>query len=404
MGGGDLNLKKSWHPSTLRNVERVWKAEQLHEAEQKKIHELQRELKEERAREEMQQYAEQKGVVEKKSDRLDWMYRGPGAMVNQEDYLMGRPVDKTFEFASQPTEVKPTQLQESIPESIFAESADALQVDLAAKMREDPLFAIRKQEEENMKLLLNNPVKMKKLKELQQAHLKKKLRKEKRKHKKNKKSRRHSESDSTDETSPRSRKRDHGHSNDTNQHKKKCKRKKHSRREDESEHEISSSYRYSKDKEDGNISNEFRNGYGLKRFNNSYENSQGNERKSSHEPRENVRSLHVRQSQHSERSSSTLKSDRRKERPPNDDEKKRRLQEMMDNAKWREEQRSSTVKRLNKEEKEEQKVQYGKGKAEFVAPMFANATSKSSVESRIKSNIYNIQRTKNDLEGNFLRR
>uniref|UniRef100_A0A8C0BBP1 CBF1-interacting co-repressor CIR N-terminal domain-containing protein n=1 Tax=Buteo japonicus TaxID=224669 RepID=A0A8C0BBP1_9AVES len=41
--GGGCNLKKSWHPQTLRNVEKVWKAEQKHEAERKKIEELQRE-------------------------------------------------------------------------------------------------------------------------------------------------------------------------------------------------------------------------------------------------------------------------------------------------------------------------------------------------------------------------
>lgn len=57
------NLKKSWHPQTLRNVEKVWKAEQKHEAERKKIEELQRELREERAREEMQRYAEDVGAV-----------------------------------------------------------------------------------------------------------------------------------------------------------------------------------------------------------------------------------------------------------------------------------------------------------------------------------------------------
>uniref|UniRef100_A0A4W3HMP9 CBF1-interacting co-repressor CIR N-terminal domain-containing protein n=1 Tax=Callorhinchus milii TaxID=7868 RepID=A0A4W3HMP9_CALMI len=64
VGGGFLgNLKKSWHPQTLKNVERVWKAEQKHEAEKKKIEELQRELREERAREEMQRFAEDAGVV-----------------------------------------------------------------------------------------------------------------------------------------------------------------------------------------------------------------------------------------------------------------------------------------------------------------------------------------------------
>lgn len=33
----------------------------------------------------------------KKSDRLDWMYAGPAAMVERDEYLLGRQVDKTFE-------------------------------------------------------------------------------------------------------------------------------------------------------------------------------------------------------------------------------------------------------------------------------------------------------------------
>lgn len=66
------NLKKSWHPQTLRNVEKVWKAEQKHEAERKKIEELQRELREERAREEMQRYAEDVGAVKYVRSDLAW--------------------------------------------------------------------------------------------------------------------------------------------------------------------------------------------------------------------------------------------------------------------------------------------------------------------------------------------
>ncbi|GBO32345.1 Pre-mRNA-splicing factor CWC25 [Araneus ventricosus] len=91
------NLKKSWHPSTLRNIERVWKAEQKHEAEKQKIEQLQKELAEERAREEIQQFAEDQGVIKKKEEKLDWMYQGPSAMVNREEYLMGRKIDRTFE-------------------------------------------------------------------------------------------------------------------------------------------------------------------------------------------------------------------------------------------------------------------------------------------------------------------
>ena len=29
MGGGDLNMKKSWHPVLLVNQEKVWKAEKV---------------------------------------------------------------------------------------------------------------------------------------------------------------------------------------------------------------------------------------------------------------------------------------------------------------------------------------------------------------------------------------
>lgn len=47
----------------MKNIERVWKAEQKYEAERKKIEELQKELKEERSREEMTRFAEETGAI-----------------------------------------------------------------------------------------------------------------------------------------------------------------------------------------------------------------------------------------------------------------------------------------------------------------------------------------------------
>ena len=47
----------------MKNIERVWKAEQKYEAERKKIEELQKELKEERAREEITKFAEEAGSI-----------------------------------------------------------------------------------------------------------------------------------------------------------------------------------------------------------------------------------------------------------------------------------------------------------------------------------------------------
>ncbi|XP_076212817.1 pre-mRNA-splicing factor CWC25 homolog [Aptenodytes patagonicus] len=49
MGGGDLNLKRSWHPQALRNAEKVRKAE--------------RKKMEERAREETRRCAEDTGAL-----------------------------------------------------------------------------------------------------------------------------------------------------------------------------------------------------------------------------------------------------------------------------------------------------------------------------------------------------
>lgn len=92
------NLKKSWHPSTMKNMEKVWKAEQQNDQEKRRIAELKREIEMEKDQEDMTKYAMEQGVIEKKDDKkLDWMYKGPNQMVNREEYLLGRPVDKAFE-------------------------------------------------------------------------------------------------------------------------------------------------------------------------------------------------------------------------------------------------------------------------------------------------------------------
>ena len=48
---------------TLRNIENVWKAEQKHEAEQKKLDELRKQIHEEKERQEFRLLQEQAGLV-----------------------------------------------------------------------------------------------------------------------------------------------------------------------------------------------------------------------------------------------------------------------------------------------------------------------------------------------------
>ncbi|CAH1249034.1 CWC25 [Branchiostoma lanceolatum] len=195
MGGGDLNLKKSWHPQTLRNIERVWKAEQKHEDERRKIEQLQNELKEEKAREDMRMFAEEQGAVRKKDDRLNWMYQGQPE-VNRDDYLLGKPIDKAIQEVTVGKSEDPG-LADNVPGASFSQSNVNSAVDMAAKIREDPLFAIKQREQQSKKELLNNPVKMKQLQQMLKVTLDKKDKKKKKKDKK-KKHKKHKRSSSSD--------------------------------------------------------------------------------------------------------------------------------------------------------------------------------------------------------------
>lgn len=166
MGGGDLNLKKSWHPSTYHNLEKVWKAEQKHDAEKKKIEQLQKEIQEERAREDMHRMAVESGVIKKKEERVDWLYSGPAAAVNREEYLLGKKIDKSVDPLLQEQEQEKQALA-SGPGALFVAPDGANTTsDLAVKVREDPLFVIKKKEEDAKKLLMSNPIKMKQLQQL----------------------------------------------------------------------------------------------------------------------------------------------------------------------------------------------------------------------------------------------
>lgn len=55
--------KKGWHTGSLRNIENVWKAEQKHEAEQKKLDELRKQIQEEKERQEFRLLQEQAGLI-----------------------------------------------------------------------------------------------------------------------------------------------------------------------------------------------------------------------------------------------------------------------------------------------------------------------------------------------------
>ncbi|KAK5866573.1 hypothetical protein PBY51_020756 [Eleginops maclovinus] len=400
MGGGDLNLKKSWHPQTMKNIERVWKAEQKHEAECKKIEELQKELKDERAREEITRFAETAGSIKKKDDRLDWMYQGPAGQVSRDEYLLGRSIDKQITDQYEEPESGPSAETGLLPGSIFNPSTPASNLDLAAKIREDPLFEIRKREEEKKREVLSNPVKMKKIKELLRQNLDKKDKKKKRKKDKKEKK------DKERRKEKKHKKRSSSSSSEEDDEKK---HRSHSR--DESSADTKSRSHHVP-------------GYGLllpagrHHQSSAPSNHSGRrERSRSRSPNRNSKESHVQSSSHrgdrkDEPKAYSQQRDRyqrprhpvAKKLSPEELERKRR--EMMDQAKQREEDRENNVRRYRKQdEQEKQREQNVKRDrhAGFIHNMKLESAASSSLEDRVKRNIHSIQRTAASLD-NFMKR
>ncbi|XP_053673110.1 pre-mRNA-splicing factor CWC25 homolog [Anopheles nili] len=227
MGGGDLNTKKSWHPNTMKNQERVWKAEQQEAAEKRRLNELRREIDEERSREELKHMGQKSGVLpsdDGDDKKLEWMYRGPSQLVNREEYLLGRTVDKTFEELDAQEKASTSTFgvaqpknhveHECIPFSI-RQHKDVLsndQVDLARKLMEDPLMLIKQKQIESRQKILQNPVKLKELHRLLKGDESLKSSDGKKKKKKEKKAKK---SKKSDKKKKKSKKRNSSNSSDS---------------------------------------------------------------------------------------------------------------------------------------------------------------------------------------------
>ncbi|KAM6529110.1 RNA-splicing factor [Fusarium falciforme] len=163
MGGGDLNLKKSFHPALRRNQQAVYEEEQKALAERKRTQQRINEIKEERAKEEVQRQLEAAGG-KKRIDRVDWMYQGPndgqtGTTEETEAYLLGkRRIDNLIKG----TEHKKLEKQAGEESFMALQNANTAR-DTAAKIRDDPLLAIKRQEQAAYEAMMNDPIKRRQL-------------------------------------------------------------------------------------------------------------------------------------------------------------------------------------------------------------------------------------------------
>ncbi|KAH8374301.1 hypothetical protein KR200_006885, partial [Drosophila serrata] len=199
------NLKKSWHPHTMKNQERVWKAEEQAKMEERKLQDLRKEINEERDREELRRLGESSGVLSSSGGpggeaKLEWMYKNSTELINREEYLLGRKIDKSFETL-QAEERSQEQNTVGVKQSINHVEHDCVpfsireyrnlqsteQVDMQRKTLEDPLMLIKQREMESRRKLLENPVKLKEIHRILKTEQEMKAAKEK-KSKKSKKS------------------------------------------------------------------------------------------------------------------------------------------------------------------------------------------------------------------------
>jgi Pre-mRNA splicing factor/N-terminal domain of CBF1 interacting co-repressor CIR len=159
----DLNLKKSWHPAIHSNQKRVWEEEKRALEERKRTDQMIKERQEERQIQELQQMQEAAGG-KKRVDRVDWMYSGPssgqvGTTEEMEGYLLGK---RRIDGLIKGTEHKKLERAASQDSFMALQSANTLK-DTAAKIREDPMLAIKRQEQAAYEAMMNDPVKRRQL-------------------------------------------------------------------------------------------------------------------------------------------------------------------------------------------------------------------------------------------------
>eukprot|EP00124_Ichthyophonus_hoferi_P004727 Ihof_evm3s560 gene=Ihof_evmTU3s560 len=178
-----LKLLKTKQLPRLVNVEKVWKAEQKDKNEKDRIAQLLREKEDERMREELQMQAISAGhMTTKSAQRLDWMYAVPGQQTNSDEYLLGKKIERL------PNEIKAEEASLAAGSGSFmAANSAATTLDLASKIREDPMFMIKKKQKDRIMEVRHNPVKMALLKEMIEKEADKKSKKDRKREKKEKK-------------------------------------------------------------------------------------------------------------------------------------------------------------------------------------------------------------------------
>ncbi len=158
----------------MKNVEKVWIAEQKADQERNKLNDLQKQLEEERQIQELRQLQAAHGHSVKSVDTsLDWMYEGPSSSsiqtIQNEEYLLGRVFKQSRVTTSDMVGQGKSHCGQSLELNNFNCSVQnprmineqekwmekvSTKTDMFSRMHEDPLLLIKQKEKQVTSSLL----------------------------------------------------------------------------------------------------------------------------------------------------------------------------------------------------------------------------------------------------------
>jgi len=342
----------------------------------------------------------------KKREKLQWMYTQKEN--DEEDYLLGKAVKDDLDFCRQ----EEKRVEDSFG-SLYAQrdSASALQVDMGAKLREDPMAYIKKSDDDAWRKIYENPVKMALLRTILRPMMEKRKRKAKKLKgggkataKTMKKTKKAEKSDAESSSASSSSSESEAEDEDAEMG-----RRKHG-----------SGTRHSPEQKPG-TSASFQSGlnrpYGL-----SSKDSGRSERVQTHSssssPSNGDRTYKFIERRKLEKEKKeilkgkSVVSSKERKKVLSQEEMEERRRQMMEDAKANNKERSGNVKKYKEEEKRETLAERdSRDKAghfaestqpDFVRPLVNEAYK--SAEERIKRNINSIQRSRADQDKNFTKR
>ncbi|CAK5085383.1 unnamed protein product [Meloidogyne enterolobii] len=302
-----------------------------------------------------------------KDPNIQWMYDGTKSIVNREDYLLGKKIDRNFELYSdvvvkdKDDETRDNFFKQKLLQNgsghVHNQKISAL--DVRTVRNEDPLVALKFQEEQRRRQMLENPLIKLKAQRILQKEFEKQMKKVEKKKKKHKKSKRNSSS-SDEEISSKHRRVDerekHRHSREERSRSRSRgrdeRRREDARREEGHHHHHREVFSRSSDV---NKTNDLRH----------------SSHKEEQQPKERLQS-------------------RPKLSAAEIEERRKAMDEMRENN------FKKTIEQLRKEENEANNI------PNFIRPVMDSANS--SLEKRLQSNKMGVQRSHDHMDKSFLKK